>query len=376
MATTLQNPAAQHAGTGWVDALKGIGILMVVLGHALAGGPIRQFIYLFHMPLFFFISGYLHTPNKDFRKFAYKKSLHLLFPYFSILLLFYSASLAMELLRRAPLAEVESHFFDIAWGGYRLKGAYQVLWFLTCLFLTKLVMNFLMVKFRLRTVAAIAALALLLSYASSLYLPWFRLPLDAHVVFAAIPPFLAGYLWRRIDADSWWIAVLAAAGVAWAIWLVRLGTHIQYDMKTADYGTPFLSLLLAICCIVCTIRVTRWICLVPLASRLLERLGLASMGIMLLHSALLSGLPAIRRFRGAEGFVTFLLVSAISYGLTVVLTQFSVTRAFLLGSEQDFASLRNRFRRMDGSTPERDKGWLKGMRQSQPREARRVRAQL
>lgn len=356
MATTLEKPATQHVRTGWIDALKGIGILLVVLGHTLVGGPVRQFVYLFHMPLFFFISGYLHTPQKDFRKFAYKKSVHLLFPYLSILLLFYPVSLVAEILHRAPVATLESHFVDVLWGGYRLLGAYRVLWFLPCLFLTQQVVNFLMVKFRLRVVAVFAALSLLVSYGISIYLPWIRLPLDAHVVFAAIPLLFAGCLWRRFGVDSWWIAAIAAAGVACALWIVRSGAHIQYDMKTADYGVPFLSFLLAMCCIVWTIRVSKWIFPVPVAGRLLETLGLASMGIMLLHPALLSGLPAIKRFLRPDGFLAFLLVTLISYGLTVFLTRFSVARAFLLGSEKDFALLRSRSRGTESRAEVRGSG--------------------
>lgn len=55
---------------GWIDAAKGVGIALVVFGHILGGaisrnwfGPDQQgqslyeFIYLFHMPLFFLISG-------------------------------------------------------------------------------------------------------------------------------------------------------------------------------------------------------------------------------------------------------------------------------------------------------------------------------
>lgn len=38
-----------------VDVAKGIGILLVILGHL--KNPIMDFIYAFHMPLFFFISG-------------------------------------------------------------------------------------------------------------------------------------------------------------------------------------------------------------------------------------------------------------------------------------------------------------------------------
>ena len=45
-----------------LDAVKGIGIILMVLGHA--GVPFHDFIYLFHMALFFMVSGYLWSDSK------------------------------------------------------------------------------------------------------------------------------------------------------------------------------------------------------------------------------------------------------------------------------------------------------------------------
>ena len=47
-----------------LDIIKGIGIILVVLGHC--GCPAEHFIYLFHMPIFFMASGYvLNTVYSD-----------------------------------------------------------------------------------------------------------------------------------------------------------------------------------------------------------------------------------------------------------------------------------------------------------------------
>lgn len=51
-----------------IDNIKGWGILLVIVGHILLGSAdqnaIRYVIYSFHMPLFFFISGYLLNVEK------------------------------------------------------------------------------------------------------------------------------------------------------------------------------------------------------------------------------------------------------------------------------------------------------------------------
>ena len=47
------------------DILKGIGILLMVLGHYFTSESIiRVYIYSFHMPLFMLISGYFYKPKE------------------------------------------------------------------------------------------------------------------------------------------------------------------------------------------------------------------------------------------------------------------------------------------------------------------------
>jgi peptidoglycan/LPS O-acetylase OafA/YrhL len=47
------------ARLGWLDAAKGLGIILVVIGHVWTRGPVRDAIYAFHMPLFFIAAGYI-----------------------------------------------------------------------------------------------------------------------------------------------------------------------------------------------------------------------------------------------------------------------------------------------------------------------------
>ena len=44
------------------DVLNGIGICCVVYGHSCVTG--HNFIYAFHMPLFFFITGFMYDEKK------------------------------------------------------------------------------------------------------------------------------------------------------------------------------------------------------------------------------------------------------------------------------------------------------------------------
>lgn len=67
----------------YLDIAKGIGILMVIWGHVLYYHWSGQYVYTFHMPLFFFLSGMLFQRNKypSFSSFFVKRARRLLIPY-------------------------------------------------------------------------------------------------------------------------------------------------------------------------------------------------------------------------------------------------------------------------------------------------------
>lgn len=75
------------------DTLRGFAILLVILGHAVAKenivrtdsilcNEIYNFIYSFHMPLFFIISGFCYTRYMNYKDFLLRKCRYLLIPYF------------------------------------------------------------------------------------------------------------------------------------------------------------------------------------------------------------------------------------------------------------------------------------------------------
>lgn len=64
----------------YLDIARGIGILCVIAGH-MGIDKITAFVYPFHMPLFFLISGYLLDTCQDMRGYMQKKMRQLLIPY-------------------------------------------------------------------------------------------------------------------------------------------------------------------------------------------------------------------------------------------------------------------------------------------------------
>lgn len=69
----------------WVDVAKGIGILLVILGHSNFNQSAIVIISTFNMPLFFFLSGYLYNYGKykkNPNQFVSQKIKRLVIPYF------------------------------------------------------------------------------------------------------------------------------------------------------------------------------------------------------------------------------------------------------------------------------------------------------
>lgn len=55
------------------DAVKGLGILLVVLGHSGCPAYLHDFIYLFHMGLFFYVSGKFLKINRGVENYVVSK---------------------------------------------------------------------------------------------------------------------------------------------------------------------------------------------------------------------------------------------------------------------------------------------------------------
>lgn len=61
--TAVQQPVAPHPAVrqriDWIDTAKGLCMILVIVGHTLPyGNLMRNFIFSFHMPAFFFLTGY------------------------------------------------------------------------------------------------------------------------------------------------------------------------------------------------------------------------------------------------------------------------------------------------------------------------------
>jgi fucose 4-O-acetylase-like acetyltransferase len=81
MQLPLKNPDNFTARETWIDYSKTFGIALVILGHFRNEPFVSSFIFSFHIPLFFLISGYLHKRPQSVRTGIKKDAKKLLVPY-------------------------------------------------------------------------------------------------------------------------------------------------------------------------------------------------------------------------------------------------------------------------------------------------------
>lgn len=133
----------------WVDYAKFIGIFLVVLGHTAIPTQAVNFIYAFHMPLFFFLSGYLFVAEKfsSLSFFVKHRFSQLIVPYLCFSLITYlfwlfagrkfGSDAEADISVLTPLLGI---FYATDTDNYLIHCG--SLWFLPCLFLVEIIYFF------------------------------------------------------------------------------------------------------------------------------------------------------------------------------------------------------------------------------------------
>ncbi|AKB47133.1 O-acetyl transferase [Methanosarcina sp. Kolksee] len=193
----------------WIDTLKGIGIILVVLAHYSLPIALDTYIFSFHMPLFFFISGFLF----DFSKYTESASYFvkgrfksLIVPYFCFAVITCIFYFLLDELYTPGIPSIEFFENNIIHGISHILVAFgpaisynPPLWFLTCLFVTELLFYGLAKNYygEPKKLVLWLILAGVIGYLYSVYVP-FRIPWNVDVALAAIVFYGAGNLFRRL----------------------------------------------------------------------------------------------------------------------------------------------------------------------------------
>lgn len=320
---------------GYIDVCKGIGIIAVVVGHVY-DGPVSRMVYMFHMPLFFFIGGYLFKVKPDIKAFLKDKVIQLFIPYAVFLLGIYSYMTFIYFSTNpVSLRSVLNFIIRPFLGGLWLSGYATVFWFVPVFFLAQQALNIIIQKVTFRVSVIIILFCLVFAYLNSYV--FIRLPWDVNVVLMALPLFFIGYYFRFYYLHPpLFVALLAIAG---AVYLELEYHNNHFDMKVANYGIPLISLLSALAIIYIVIYVSKLLDKIEYFGSIIGEIGKASMVVMFLHQPI--QLFINERWTANEN-IRFVLALTISLSIYILFKKYSFTRALFLGSKPDFYHLAGR----------------------------------
>jgi len=288
----------------WIDTLKGIGIILVVLVHHSLPVALDTYIFSFHMPLFFFISGFLF----DFGKYADSvinfvkgRSKSLIVPYFCFALLTCLFYFLLDSVFQPRITNIDFfentlfHGTSHILSGFGLAVSYNPpLWFLTCLFVTELLFYGLAKRYctEPQKIVLWLTIAGIIGYLYSIYVP-FRIFWNVDVALVAIVFYGAGNLFRKFieikkelgitgkfsRVEKILFIVFILLNLLYLGYLLKFPTEDKVNMNVLQYGNFFSFYLLAFSGIFTFIFLSRKLG----NSKVLEYYGRNSLIILALH---------------------------------------------------------------------------------------------
>ena len=222
-----------------IDAVRVIGILAIVFGHIIDTEPVRLGLYTWHVPVFFFLSGYLWTSGRGIGDEVRRRSSTLLRPYAFWLVVLLAAFVARAAIEGWLTWETVAHPL---YGGAVVGRPFSTFWFVFVLFASAVLWRLLE-----RTPVAARIVVVLVGVAGSVFFG----PELAHTPLAigsAIPAlaFLgAGQLARTYEGRLIGPGFVGAGFLAASAVLIIAGMVAPFDIKQGEWGTPVVSVLVA-----------------------------------------------------------------------------------------------------------------------------------
>jgi fucose 4-O-acetylase-like acetyltransferase len=234
----------------YLDIARGIGILLVVLGHndfEVISLFARQIIYSFHIPLFFFLSGYFIDTSIPFFDFLKKRFNGLLKPFFFTIFLIYFTSISFEKMGfNTAISRIVKSLYGT---GHYID--WVQLWFLPHLFVVSLyafLFITLVSKLRNRWLTwgiLLATIALSLPFIHTFYpftLPLFGkeyelwgLPFSLDLVFISGFFFILGNEVRQVTSEKTFDNILLLIGTGIGLFLLNYLFPYLIDFNIRRY---------------------------------------------------------------------------------------------------------------------------------------------
>ena len=192
----------------WIDMAKGYGIIFVLIGH-LYIPIITPLLYTFHIPLFFFLSGYVFNADYVFELFFLKKIQKIIIPYFFLCIPMIFANILLEYGGSFNFDNLQTEM-----SRFLIQERHTTMWFLSCLFVLNILIYLIIKIPNTRTqygvVFFISFLGILFWRTGINTLPW-----NCDIAFVVLPFMYCGYRTRlkgitnKLSIFNWHYAMFA-----------------------------------------------------------------------------------------------------------------------------------------------------------------------
>lgn len=228
----------------WLDILKGLCIVFVMLSHSYPPDSYRRFFTPFFITMFFFASGYTFSPKSSLAEFLKGKLYHLVLP---LLLLGSIRILGMWVLSGGSLAESFKGLL------LQVNCNKDELWFVSCLFTTT-ILFYLIFKFGkviksekgFNTYILVTSFLLLLLGFSIILVLQKKFIWQAELALIMLFYYSLGYVYKKKDLKtSKWLSL-----ALFVVYMLLIITALNdADIHKEEFGNPvifFVSTLLII----------------------------------------------------------------------------------------------------------------------------------
>lgn len=201
---------------GWIDIARGIAILFVIIGHSLGNYMSTYFanlIYVFHMPIFFILSGYLYREKKR-KRFLHSSFFNLLVPYIGTVVIAFLLLTIYFIHNNSIIAPSRVHsYHELVFSALYGTGSnatlpfthYQIaaigaIWFLLAFFIGTQLFNFVMTLDVPRNGLLVKGMIIaLLTFAGTYLQTYVYLPWSINAALVAQAFFFSGYIIKRYE---------------------------------------------------------------------------------------------------------------------------------------------------------------------------------
>lgn len=320
----------------WIDIAKGIGILCVIIGHInvtySAYLSINRVIFLFHMPIFFVISGFLYK-KETIEPYTIKKVKSLLTPYFSSCLLLFPILIFFISSDNSILFLFYTYKALMGRVGDGTHFALTSLWFLPCLFLSLSIYNILQNILSNKYISIILCMLYIAAAFYNIYVSDKTLPWSIHALPISLLLLHIGYIYkiRNITKDH---IIFIIMGLLAIISPLVWNTNTM-DINTNKIGIPIITLLCSVLSILFIKNMSFVISKNKICSKVLSHLGQVSLTIMIFHMPVYYVLRYILTnsfFQTKQSLTIFVILTTVICCLIhMLLSKFRITRILFLG---------------------------------------------